>query len=295
MLTHLNSQNEKPGRCVVIGAGGFIGGAIADKLAGFGVPVLRLGRAEIDLLAPDAAERLAGLLQKGDSVVAAAAIAPCKNAGQMRDNMRLVAALIDALKQAEPAHVVNIGSDAVFIDSPDPLREDSIKAPDSQHGAMHLAREIAFRAEIAAPLAILRPTLVYGGGDPHNGYGPNQFRRKANRGEPIALFGQGEERRDHVFIDDVAEIAARVVLRKSTGDLNLVTGKLASFHAIAEMAFAIAGRQEEIAYLPRRGPMPHNGYRPFDNGATAAAFPDFSYTALEAGMRLAQSREFPNG
>jgi hypothetical protein len=38
-----------------------------------------------------------------------------------------------------------------------------------------LAREIVFSSTVAAPLATLRPTLIYGGADPHNGYGPNQF------------------------------------------------------------------------------------------------------------------------
>jgi hypothetical protein len=41
--------------------------------------------------------------------------------------------------------------------------------------------------------------------------------------------------------------------------------------------------------------MPHNGYRPFDPAATFAAFPDFAYTPLDAGMEKAQATEFPNG
>jgi len=49
------------------------------------------------------------------------------------------------------------------------------------------------------PLAILRPTLVYGAGDPHNGYGPNRFRRLASANQPIVLFGEGEERRPAVL------------------------------------------------------------------------------------------------
>jgi nucleoside-diphosphate-sugar epimerase len=38
-------------------------------------------------------------------------------------------------------------------------------------------------------------------GDPHNGYGPNRFRRLAAGGEEIVLFGEGEERRDHVQVE----------------------------------------------------------------------------------------------
>ena len=33
--------------------------------------------------------------------------------------------------------------------------------------------------EGGVPVGILRPTLVYGANDPHNGYGPNRFRRLA--------------------------------------------------------------------------------------------------------------------
>jgi hypothetical protein len=35
--------------------------------------------------------------------------------------------------------------------------------------------------------------------------------------------------------------------------------------------------------------MPHNGYRPFDNSATRAAFPDFRYTRLQEGLHRADA------
>src|SRR5258708_20458707 len=70
------------------------------------------------------------------------------------------------------------------------------------HGIMHLARELMLNATVKAPLAVVRSTLIYGEGDPHNGYGPNRFRRLAAAGQEIVLFGEGEERRDHVLIDD---------------------------------------------------------------------------------------------
>jgi UDP-glucose 4-epimerase len=41
----------------------------------------------------------------------------------------------------------------------------------------------------------VRSTLIYGEGDPHNGHGPNRFRRLAAAGQEIVLFGEGEERR----------------------------------------------------------------------------------------------------
>ena len=103
--------------------------------------------------------------------------------GDVHRELIIVKAIIDALVRVPVSHVINVSSDAVYGDEPAPLTEHAPAAPESLHGAMHLAREIAFRSEIPTPLAIVRPTLIYGASDPHNGYGPNRFRRQAARAE----------------------------------------------------------------------------------------------------------------
>jgi nucleoside-diphosphate-sugar epimerase len=295
MLEHGLPAGYRPHRVVIVGSAGFVGAAIAARLLRDQIAVVGITRQQVDLLAADGEDRLAALLRDGDSIVAAAAIAPCKNPAQLRDNATMTATMVAAIKTVDAAHVVNISSDAVFIDLDTPLNEDSPKAPDSLHGVMHLGREIAFRSELSAPLAILRPTLIYGSGDPHNGYGPNQFRRRANRGEAITLFGQGEERRDHVHIDDVAELAVRCLNRRSRGSLNIATGVITRFLDVATLAAELAPQRVEIQPSPRRGPMPHNGYRAFDIAASHSAFPDFCYRSLAEGMAAAQQQEFPHG
>jgi nucleoside-diphosphate-sugar epimerase len=287
MLEHLNPAPQKPKRVVVMGAGGFVGGAILERLKREGVPVLALSRKEVDLLHPEATINLAKQLLPGDSFVAVSAIAPVKNTDMLVDNLVMVRAMAKALAGAGLAHVVNISSDAIYADGPVPLTEATPAAPTSLHGAMHLARELMFRAEVKAPLAMLRPTLIYGKKDPHNGYGPNRFRRLAAEGKEIVLFGEGEERRDHVFIDDVAEIAFRVLMRRSRGEINVASGEVHSFRSIADKIVKLSGRSIPIKSSPRSGPMPHNGYRPFDIAACRAAFPDFHFTSLEKGMELA--------
>jgi UDP-glucose 4-epimerase len=285
MLEHACAQPQKPERVVVIGSGGFVGGAIARRLADDGIAHLPLGRAELDLLAEGAGKKLAGLLRPGDAVVTAAAIAPCKNTAMLLDNMRIVQTLVQGLSAVPIGHVVNISSDAIYADGPVPLTEETPAAPTSLHGVMHLAREIALRAEVRAPIAMLRPTLIYGAADPHNGYGPNRFRRLAAAGQEIVLFGEGEERRDHVAVGDVAEIALRVLKHRSSGALNIASGEVHSFRDVADMTVAQAGTKAAIKPSPRTGPMPHNGYRPFDVAATKVAFPDFAYTPLREGLR----------
>lgn len=288
MLEHLNKAPILPKRTVVIGAAGFIGRALVKRLAQHGAPTLALTRREVDLLASDAGKRLAALLQPDDAFVAVAARAPCKNAQMLADNMIMALTMIKALTAVPVAHVINISSDAVYADEPVPLTEETPKAPGSLHGVMHLARELAFSNEVKSPLAILRPTLLYGAADPHNGYGPNQFRRLANAGQDIVLFGEGEERRDHVLIDDVADVLVCALERRSVGTLNIATGQTISFGEIAKLVIASAPHQVAIKSQPRRGPMPHNGYRPFDVAACHKAFPEFRYTSPADGIARAQ-------
>ena len=58
---------------------------------------------------------------------------------------------------------------------------------------MHLLREKVLENFFVDKL-ILRPTLIYGISDPHNGYGPNKFLRQINNNENIKLFGKVNER-----------------------------------------------------------------------------------------------------
>jgi UDP-glucose 4-epimerase len=293
VLRHLNGKSAHPTRVTVVGASGFIGSAIARKFATSGAPVVGLGRKDIDLLAADAAARLDDVLRPDDALVMVSARAPCKTPAMMHENIAMMAAVCEALARRPVAHAIYISSDAVYADGPLPLTESSPAAPTSLHGAMHLAREqMLLAAAGAVPVAILRPTLVYGAGDPHNGYGPNRFRRHANRDETIVLFGDGEERRDHVDVDDIAEIVRLVAEHRSAGILNIATGSVASFRELAQKAVALSRHDVAIQGSPRNGPMPHNGYRPFDPAATFSAFPGFRYTDIDAGLARAQAQEF---
>ncbi len=285
MLEHLNATPAAPSRVVILGAGGFVGGQAAVKLEADGVPVLRLTRGEIDLLSQGAAEKLTGLLKPEDCLVVVSASAPCKNAAMLAENMAMMSAVCSALEQTPVAHVIYISSDAVYSDSDGPLSEDSVTAPDNLHGSMQVARELMLKSGMGGtPLAILRPSLLYGLDDPHNGYGPNSFRRLAAKGEDITLFGEGEERRDHVLIDDVAEIIRLVARHRSKGALTVATGEVVSFRDMAEMVVAQFDTPVAIKGSPRKGSMPHKGYRPFDVSACREAFPEFRYTLPAEGI-----------
>ena len=183
-------------------------------------------------------------------------------------------------------HVIYISSDAVYADGDIPLTESSCAQPGSLHGAMHLAREVMLSNAWKGSLCFLRPTLIYGKEDPHNGYGPNRFLRLAVVGKDIDLFGDGEERRDHIWIEDVAEIIKRVILSQSVGILNIATGETHSFREIAEQVVKMSSYKSKLISNPRSGPMPHKGYRPFNIKAIHLAFPNYHCLDLAEGLKV---------
>lgn len=284
MLEHLHTEPVTPRRVVVVGAGGFVGGAIARELARDGVPVLGLTRKEVDLTADGAAAAVTEKLEPEDSVVFVSALAPARTSAMLLENLRMAEAVGQALSARPVAHLLYISSDAVYADDANPVTERSCCQPSSLHGMMHAARELMLKTDVKVPLAILRPSLLYGARDPHNGYGPNRFRRLAEKGETITLFGEGEEQRDHIYIDDVARLVALVLSHRSRGTLNVATGVSTSFREIAEKVVSLSGKRPEIRGTPRQNPITH---RHFDITDCLKTFPQFRYTPLQDGLTRA--------
>lgn len=286
MLNHFNQELIKPKRVVIIGAKGFVGSAITKKLLAEKVTCIGITRDDIELTHTEAAQQLAAQLQPEDAVVVISAKAPCKTYGMLLENIQMMKQICDALVMQPVQQVIYISSDAVYADSMDKLHENSPAAPTSLHGAMHLAREQMLKSIISPEsLAILRPSLLYGAQDPHNGYGPNSFYRLAMANKPIELFGQGEEQRDHVYIDDVAEIIYLCLMHRSFGVLNITTGEVTSFSEVVKLLNQSLDKAIEVEYRARNGAMPHNGYRAFDNTNCTQAFSFFQYTSLKDGLK----------
>jgi nucleoside-diphosphate-sugar epimerase len=254
-------------------------------LSGQGIAVAPLGRHEIDLSTEQAADLLAAELRPDDTLVFLAALTPDKGRGTpaFLANVRMGAAVCTALERQPCAHVVYVSSDAVYPFRTGLVSEDTPAEPTDLYGAMHLARELMVKQGAKAPVAVLRPTLIYGGGDTHNSYGPNRFRRMARDGK-ITLFGEGEETRDHIFVDDVVALIGLVVLQRSAGTLNIATGSSIAYRDLAHAVAALSPKVEVVG-TPRQNPITH---RAFDVTAIRRAFPQFRFTSLEQGLVAAQ-------
>ncbi|MEZ5665923.1 MAG: NAD(P)-dependent oxidoreductase [Alphaproteobacteria bacterium] len=283
MLEHRQAAPRPPQRVVVLGGNGFLGSRLVARLRDAGVETLALGTADLDLTAADAAARLSALLREGDSVAMLAALTPDRgrDAATLVRNVAMAETLCRAAAVVPPAHLVYLSSDAVYPFGEALVDETSCAAAADMYGAMHRARELMLQASIAAPVAVLRATLLYGAGDPHNSYGPNRFRRMAAEQGRITLFGAGEETRDHVHVADAAALVARVLHHRSAGLLNLASGVSVSFDAAARAVAATVDPPVPVVHTPRQAPVTH---RHFDTAALLKAFPGCRFAGLAEGL-----------
>ena len=283
MVTHHRPKPENPARVVVLGAHGFIGGALLAALERAGIATLAPSRIELDLVAEGAGERLAAMLRTSDALVVLVALTPDKGRGlaPFLKNLSMGANICAALEKVTPAHVVYFSSDAVYPLDIGLVSETSCAQPTDLYGVMHLAREVMIKTSAKAPVAVLRPTLVYGAKDTHNAYGPNWLRRMVQKDGRISLFGQGEEMRDHIAVDDVAALTLLVLRHRSAGTLNLATGRSISYADLARKVAALFDKPIDIDGAPRQNPITH---RHFDITTLRKAFPTFVFTPLDEGL-----------
>jgi UDP-glucose 4-epimerase len=274
---------EISGRIVVVGATGFVGSHVVERARRAGWDVVALSSRDIDLSDPASSLALAATLRAGDTVVHAAAVVPSKSAAEMSRNLLMTQTLVDALSGIDIAQLVVVSSDAVYGSESGVVDEGSACAPDSLHGVMSLAREMVCSDVTTAVLTLVRPAAIYGKGDTHNSYGPNRFARQALESGAITVFGAGEATRDHVTINDVAEVIFRAIEDRQGGVMNVASGQSISFVDLAGMVrdAGPAGGRIVVA-----GSESSPTYRTYDISGLNRRFPDLVPTGPAEGVAL---------
>ena len=276
-------KNSTKKRVIILGSNSFIGKSIVKKLQFKKCQIILISRKEINLTSKNATNKLKKKIKKNDIIIFVAAVAPVKNIKMLNINLLICKNVIEALKEIQIKHLIYISSDAVYSDSNKKINEQSTTIPTSLHGFMHLIRETMLQ-DLNCIKTFVRPTLVYGENDPHNGYGPNKFIRLAQNNKQIILFGKGEERRDHIHVDDLALILLKIIQKRTGGIINAVSGRVISFYEIAQSLKKVYPNLK-INTTKRSGPMPHNGYRAFENSLLKKRFPNILLRKLSTWIK----------
>lgn len=144
-----------------------------------------------------------------------------------------------------------------------PTPETQPCQPDSYYGITKHAAERYVHATAARPdlgfdfrVTSLRMYSVYGPGqaldNPYQGV-LGIFLGRLLRGEPITIFGDGEQTRDFVYIDDIVEGWIRALNSPSSHGrvLNLGSGRSLTINQLAERAMAALGVPQDPSRILR--------------------------------------------
>lgn len=277
------------GLYLITGGCGFIGSHLADALIARGDRVRVLD----DLSSgyrenlPEGVELVLGDVADGEAVRAAmagvqgcwhlAAIASVARSNEEwlvthRINQTGSIQVFDAARSAGPGRtsvpVVYASSAAVYGDNPHiPLAETAKTHPLTAYGADKLGSE--FHAGVATrvhgvPTVGFRFFNVFGKRqDPASPYSGviSIFADKILKHHPITIFGDGEQTRDFVHVEDVVRflLAGMARGRDNPEIYNVCTGRQISLNQLVQYMFQEAGHQVPIVFSsPRPGDIRHS-------------------------------------
>ncbi|UCD41600.1 MAG: NAD-dependent epimerase/dehydratase family protein [Chloroflexota bacterium] len=300
---------------LITGAAGFLGSALANRLAREGHQVRGLddlSTGDPQSLSPDVLftrgdvndrPKLWTLLQEVDCVYhLAARVLVAESVLYPREysavNVGGTVSLMEAMRDVGVRRVVFVSSGAVYGDQGDqPLEEGASPNPRSPYAVSKLSAEYYVRT-IGDLWAIETVSLRV-----FNAYGPGQhlppshapvipnFIRQAVRGGTLVVHSDGSQTRDYVFVDDVvnAMVAAATAQKVNRLVINVGSGEETSVRDLANMVLETTNSSAETMFNPRTDPGVSRmcadltlareslGYRP--------------RVSLEEGLRLTLARD----
>jgi nucleoside-diphosphate-sugar epimerase len=276
-------------RAVVTGVAGFVGSTLADRLVDSGADVVgidcftdyyprRIKEHNIaGLRGRDRFRFVESRIQDADLVALlgdrthvfhlAAQAGVRKSWGRdfavyTENNIDATQILLEACTKLSLDRIVYASSSSVYGDgTPMPFREDALPHPVSPYGVSKLAAEqlcFLYHVNFGLPTVSLRYFTVYGPRQrPDMGF--HRFLRATILGEPISVYGDGEQTRDFTFVADAVSATVAAATRGVPGRVyNIGGGSRVSINQVFDMIGRVTGRQPQLHVDPaQKGDMRH--------------------------------------
>lgn len=266
-----------PGRALVTGGAGFIGSHVVSKLMERGCSVAVLDDystgADENLPNSSALALIQGDIRDYGHVLQAARGADVvfHLAAQVGNVLSLerpdtdlatnalgTINVLKACRELSIPKLVYSSSGAIFGETVYvPVDEDHPKAPVSAYGISKLCAEhycLVLGAEYKLQVSCLRYFNAYGVNQRFNPYGNviPIFVERALKGEPLHIYGDGEQTRDFVDVRDLAEANLAAWDSDAQGVFNIGTGVATTVNQLARHIIEAVGNEVPITYGPSR-------------------------------------------
>jgi UDP-glucose 4-epimerase len=229
---------------LLLGGTGFIGQALATRLRQRGTEVQVVSRKEVP--------RLHELLPLCSTVIhLASATTPGTSSAQPaleQVNLNLTRHLLQCLQGRPDIHLIYFSSGGTVYGDPAqlPVGEDAPLAPLSPYGMAKVAQEDICRGLRAHghAVTILRPSNAYGPGQTiKSGFGlVSTLLENVRLGTAVEVWGDGENVRDFIYIDDLVDATLRLVdMPTDCGTYNLGSGVGHSVNQVKRLVEQVTG------------------------------------------------------
>lgn len=278
-------------RIVLLGHSGFIGTHLY-KVFGRrfpGAELVGLSFPEFDLTLQNSVADLKLFFGPHTAVVMCSAIK--RQFGDDLDtyqkNIEMCLNVARAIEASSIARLVFFSSMAVYGEDIHNLAIDEFTpiCPRSYYGLAKYTGELIFERVFSrqeGSFVAIRPPAIYGPGDESNTYGPAGFLKSAIEKRPITLWGDGEELREFIFIDDISEIVTRLLTGTQKGIVNIAAGNSYSFRDILNILEQSFPQGIQVVSRPR-------SKEKVDNVSCNKKIQEwlggFHFTTLEDGVR----------
>ena len=266
---------------LVTGGAGFIGSNLTDELLEQGATVRildnfstgkhenlpqqhpRLEVVEGDIGDADLVQQLATGV---DAIVHLAAVASVQASvddpvGTHKTNFDGTLNVLEAARHCGVDRVIYASSAAIYGDTQElPVKEATIKKPMTPYAADKLAGEYYldfYHRQFGLKYCAFRFFNIYGPRqDPSSPYSGviSIFSSRISQGQPIKIFGDGEQTRDFVFVKDLVKVLLGAIHKKELTAYvaNVGSGKATSLNQMIDVLEGIVGQQVDKSYVDAR-------------------------------------------
>lgn len=160
-----------------------------------------------------------------------------------------------AARDSKAKKMVYASSSAVYGNAPTPNKETMIPNPTSPYALTKLAGEYycqLFSQIYGLPTVSLRYFNVYGPKqDANSDYAAviPKFIHRILTNQPPIIFGDGEQTRDFIFVEDVVKASISAAEQDVNGEaINIACGKNISVNKLADKLIAVLGKELKPSY-----------------------------------------------
>jgi UDP-glucose 4-epimerase len=278
---------------LVLGNRGFIGRHLEARLKKE-YPQLEtagLSRQELDLTQGQSPNQLKKHLQADTALIVCSGIKAQvgNDLAAFEKNIAMMTHICRALEAQPVARVLYLSSAAVYGEEVEDLRisEKTVKKPGSYYGIAKQTSELMLRQALKnhtdTTALMLRPPLIYGPNDPVKPYGPALFLDAVEKGEDIRMWGEGDEKREFLFIDDLTKMVTGLIQHPFDGVLNTVNGQSHTFADIIAILGELFPGKVTVKSRERSKAKVDCG---FDASLLLKLLPDYRTTSLADGLKM---------